>query len=229
MKVAAEARIRLLPTARLTSKAYAASLCARIDPAHASPLRSGSEPTGGTVYITAADRFGNLVSFIYSVYGEMGSGVTVPGYGFLLNNRGANFSLDPRSPNLVAPGKRPFYTLIPGFVTKGGKPLLAFGVMSGDQQAQGQAQVLVNLLDHGANVQAASDAARFNHSQRTGRVTLESGLYAAVGPALKAMGHDVSAGDGGPMGGYQAIMIDPVTGLLRGGSDHRKDGAAVGY
>jgi gamma-glutamyltranspeptidase/glutathione hydrolase len=218
-----------VPTARLVSKDYAASLCSKIDPAHASAPAKAAEPIGGTVYISVADRFGNVVSFIYSVYGEFGSGVTVPGYGFVLNNRAAGFSLDPASPNIVAPGKRPFYTIIPGFVMKDGKPLTSFGVMSGDQQAQGQAQALVNMLAFGANPQAASDAARFSHSQRTNKVVLESQLYDAVGAQLKAMGHDVSAGNGVRMGGYQAVMIDPKSGLYRGASDHRKDGAAVGY
>ncbi|MBU3079134.1 gamma-glutamyltransferase [Sphingomonas sp. XMGL2] len=218
-----------VPTDRLVSKAYAAELCARIDPNHASALKPASDPIGGTVYISVADRFGNVVSFIYSVYGEFGSGVTIPGYGFILNNRAANFVLDPNSPNVVAPRKRPFYTLIPGFVMKDGKPLLSFGVMSGDQQAQGQAQVLANMLLFGANPQAASDAARFSHAQRTNKLVLESQLYAAIGEKLKAMGHDVAPGNGVRMGGYQAIMIDPETGLLRGGSDHRKDGVAIGY
>lgn len=218
-----------IPTDMLASKPYAASLCAKIDPHKASAIESAPEPIGGTVYLTTADKFGNVVSMIYSVYGGFGSGVTIPGYGFLLNNRAAQFTLDKSSPNVVAPGKRPFYTIIPGFVTKDGKPYLGVGVMSGDQQAQGQQQVLENMLDFGMNPQMASDAARFGHNQRNNRLTLESGLYQAVGPALKAMGHDVVSGNGRGMGGYQAIMIDPTTGLLRGGSDHRKDGAAVGY
>jgi gamma-glutamyltranspeptidase/glutathione hydrolase len=218
-----------VPTDMLVSKAYAAQQCAKIDPHHASAIPAAPEPVGGTVYLTTADRFGNIVSLIFSVYGEMGSGVTVPGYGFLLNNRGAQFNLDPKSPNVIAPGKRPFYTIIPGFVMKDGKPFMSVGVMFGDQQAQGQQQVLENMLDFGMNPQAASDAARFSHNQRTNHLTLESQLYAQVGPALKAMGHDVTPGNGRGMGGYQAIMIDPVSGIYRGGSDHRKDGAAVGY
>jgi gamma-glutamyltranspeptidase/glutathione hydrolase len=218
-----------VPTDRLTSKPYAATLCGKIDPNRASAIDPGPEPIGGTVYLTTADKFGNIVSLIFSVYGEFGSGVTVPGYGFLLNNRAAQFSLDPKSPNIVAPGKRPFYTIIPGFVLKDGKPFLSVGLMSGDQQAQGQQQVIEAMLDFGANPQQASDAARFSHNQRNNRLTLESQLYDAVGPTLKAMGHDVVSGNGRAMGGYQAIMIDPVSGVLRGASDHRKDGAAVGY
>lgn len=218
-----------VPTERLVSKEYAASLCPRIDPKRASTPGAGTEPIGGTVYLTTADRWGNVVSFIYSIYGEFGSGVTVPGFGFVLNNRGAGFSLDPKSPNVVAPGKRPFYTIIPGFVMKDGKPFISYGLMSGDQQAQGQAQVLANMLDFGANPQAASDAARFSHSQRTGQLVLESDLFAAIGARLKAMGHDAVSGNGIRMGGYQAIILDPHSGLYRGASDHRKDGMAVGY
>jgi len=218
-----------IPTERLTSKAYAASLCDGIDPRRATKVGSPNAPIGGTVYLSVADRFGNVVSFIYSIYAEFGSGVTVPGFGFVLNNRGALFSLDPKSPNVIAPGKRPFYTIIPAFVMKDDKPLMAMGVMYGDQQAQGQVQLLVNMLDFGANPQAASDAARFNHSQSEDRVVLESRLFDAVGPALRSMGHKVERGNGLLMGGYQAILLDPRTGILRGASDHRKDGAAVGY
>lgn len=218
-----------VPAARLTSKAHARLMCSGIDAARASNPAAGAEPVGGTVYITTADRFGNVVSLIYSIYGEFGSGVTVPGYGFVLNNRAADFQLSAASPNAIAPGKRPFYTIIPGFVMKAGKPYISYGLMSGDQQAQGHAQVLANLIDFGANPQAASDAARFSHSQASNRLVLEGELFDAVGPALKAMGHDVVRGNGRRMGGYQAIMIDPESGFYRGGSDHRKDGAVVGY
>ncbi|GBR02582.1 gamma-glutamyltransferase [Acetobacter oeni] len=218
-----------VPTAKLTSKAYAASQCAKINPRHAAAIDADRDPVGGTVYLTTADRSGNVVSLIFSVYDEFGSGITVPGYGFLLNNRGAQFSLDDKSPNVIAPGKRPFYTIIPGFVLKDNKPFLSLGVMYGDQQAQGQLQVLENMLDLGANPQAASDAARFSHSEETNNVVLESELYQAVGSSLKAMGHKVIEGNGLIMGGYQAIMIDPRSGVYRGASDHRKDGAAVGY
>jgi gamma-glutamyltranspeptidase / glutathione hydrolase len=218
-----------VPTDRLTSKAHARGLCSRIDMNKASTIGPAAEPVGGTVYLAVADRFGNLVSFIYSIYGEFGSGITVPGHGFVLNNRGAQFSLDPASPNAIAPGKRPFYTIIPGFVTKDGAPSMAFGLMSGDQQAQGHAQVLMNMLVLGANPQAATDAARFNHSQRSNRLALEGPLFDAVGPALQAKGHTVVRGNGSRMGGYQAILRDPASGLYRGASDHRKDGMAAGW
>lgn len=218
-----------VPAERLSSKAHAKSLCSRIDMKKAGNPGAAPEPVGGTVYIATADKFGNVVSFIYSIYGEFGSGITVPGHGFVLNNRAAEFSMDPKSPNAIAPGKRPFYTIIPGFVSKAGKPVMAFGLMSGDQQAQGHAQVLVNMLTFGANPQAASDAARFNHSQRTNKLSLEGELFDAIGADLKARGHEVERGNGRRMGGYQAIMIDPASGLYRGGSDHRKDGAVVAY
>jgi gamma-glutamyltranspeptidase/glutathione hydrolase len=218
-----------VPVSRLISKAYAAEQCGRIDMKKAGLPKTAAAPIGGTVYLTTADRYGNVVSFIFSVYGIFGSGVTVPGYGFLLNNRAAEFSLDPKSPNVIAPGKRPFYTIIPGFVMKQGKPFLSYGVMYGDQQAQGQAQVLANILKFGANPQAASDAARFSHTQRNNRLTLESALFDTLGADLTARGHTVVRGNGAPMGGYQAIMIDPQSGVYRGASDHRKDGQAIGY
>ena len=218
-----------IPVNRLISKDYAAAQCSRIDMKKAAPIGPDDPALGGTAYITTADKDGNVVSLIYSVYDFFGSGVTVPGYGFVLSNRGNAFSLDPKSPNALAPGKRPFYTIIPGFVTKDGKPFFSFGVMQGGQQAQGQAQVLANLLAFGANVQSASDAARFNHTQQTNVLRLESGLYDLVGGDLAARGHKVLRTDGSEMGGYQGIQIDPRTGAYRAGSDHRKDGMAIGY
>lgn len=218
-----------VPVAMLTSKEFAAQRCAKIDMKHAAPLDTSEEPLGGTAYITTADAEGNVVSLIYSVYNFFGSGVTVPGYGFVLNDRAAAFTLKPGRPNTIAPGKRPFYTIIPGFVTRDNKPFAAFGVMYGDQQAQGQAQVLVNMLLFGANAQAAGDAARFAHAQKTNRLQLESQLYDAIGADLKARGHDVHSANGFDMGGYQAIMIDPKTGAYRGASDPRKDGEAIGF
>jgi gamma-glutamyltranspeptidase / glutathione hydrolase len=244
----ADPRFASVPVARLTSKAYASTLCDRIDPLRASapPAAPAPEQKGGTVYLTAADRWGNMVSFIYSIYYPFGAAVTVPDYGFLLQNRGNGFSLDPAHPNVVAPRKRPFNTIIPGFVTKDGEPLLAFGNMGGPVQAQAQAVELVNMIDLGMNVQAAGDAARFSHDQTSNVVQLEPALYDLVGAQLAAMGHDVGPGRGGDLvaGGYQAIHFtpdpttstpgsrnrhDPVGGVYRAGSDHRKDGAAVGW
>jgi gamma-glutamyltranspeptidase/glutathione hydrolase len=217
-----------VPVARLISKSYAADRCNHIDMHTASTPEVRGDPVGGTIYLAAADRWGNLVSFIYSIYDTFGSGVTIPGYGFVLNDRGALFSLDPKSPNVVAPKKRPFHTLLPGFVMKRGQPFMAFGLMGGSQQAQGHAQVLVSMIDLGANPQAASDAARFTHAQATNTLYLESNLFALVGGPLSARGHRVVAANGEEMGGFQAIELMPE-GVLRGASDHRKDGAAVGW
>jgi len=217
-----------VPVAKLISKDYATGLCARIDMHKAAAPDAHGDPVGGTVYIATADREGNLVSFIYSVYDTFGSGVTIPGYGFVLNNRAALFSLDPNSPNVIAPGKRPFHTLLPGFAMKQGKPFMAFGLMGGSQQAQGHTQVLVSMIDLGANPQAASDAARFTHAQATNTLYLESNLFNLVGAPLSARGHKVLSANGDDMGGYQAIQLLP-DGVMRGASDHRKDGAAVGW
>jgi gamma-glutamyltranspeptidase/glutathione hydrolase len=217
-----------VPVAKLISKGYAAELCARVDMHKAAAPDSHGDPVGGTVYIATADREGNLVSFVYSVYDTFGSGVTIPGYGFVLNNRAALFSLNPKSPNVIAPGKRPFHTLLPGFVMKQGQPFMAFGLMGGSQQAQGHAQVLVSMIDLGANPQAASDAARFTHAQATNTLYLESNLFNLVGASLSARGHKVISANGDDMGGYQAIQLLP-DGVMRGASDHRKDGAAVGW
>jgi gamma-glutamyltranspeptidase/glutathione hydrolase len=224
----ADPRFVNVPVARLISKAHAAELCARIDPNKAGVPPVGGDPVGGTVYLAVADRWGNMVSFIYSIYDTFGSGITVPGYGFVLNDRGALFSLDPASPNIIEPHKRPFHTLLPGFLMKNGQPVLAFGLMGGSQQAQGHAQVLIDMIDLGANPQAASDAARFHHQQRSNTLDLESGLYERVGARLRAMGHQVAAVNGEDMGGFQAIwLLD--NGVYRAASDHRKDGEAVGW
>lgn len=235
-----------VPIDRLTSKDYAATLTSKIDPDHASTPAVRISNDSDTVYLTAADRWGNMVSFIYSVYSSFGSGLTVPGYGFPLQNRGALFSLDPASPNVVAPRKRPFHTIIPGFVMKDGAPVLAFGNMGGSEQPQAQATELVDLIDLGMNVQAAGDAARFSHDQASNRLDLESNLYELVGSQLAAMGHDAHPSSGEPMGGYQAILFTPivgesaprgrgiagdppVNGIYRAGTDFRKDGEAVGW
>jgi len=217
-----------VPTARLVSKDYAAQLSARIDPRRAMPGAPLPAATGGTVYLCSADRWGNMVSFIYSIYDDFGAGITVPGHGFVLNNRAALFSLNPDSPNVIAPGKRPFHTLLPGFVMRDGQPLLAFGLMGGSQQAQGHVQILVDVIDLGANLQAASDAARFNHSEETQLLALESRLHALVATGLQAMGHRVEAANGERMGGFQGIRLH-AGGVYAAASDHRKDGLAAGW
>jgi gamma-glutamyltranspeptidase / glutathione hydrolase len=233
-----------VPLDRLLSKRYAASLCSKIDLDRASEPGVEAGGVGDTVYLAAADRWGNMVSFIYSIYDYFGSQITVPGYGFPLNDRGFFFDLDSSSPSVVAPRKRPFQTIIPAFVMKDGRPLLAFGNMGGDQQAQAQATELVNMIDLGMNVQAAGDAARFHHGQSANEVDLESKLYDLVGPRLQAMGHKVNRVTGDVMGGYQAILFEPtprakhnvdggrdrpIEGIYRAGTDFRKDGAAVGW
>jgi len=219
-----------VPLDRLLSKAHAKALCARVNPERAStPVPGSSTDTGGdTIVLTAADRDGNMVAWVNSLYSSFGSGVTVPGYGISLHNRGGLFTLDPKSPNAIAPHKRPYNTLSAGFVTRNERPLIAVTLMGGDMQAQGIAQVLLNVLDLGANMQAASDMARFRHVQVSNVLTMESPLAALVGPALRSMGHNVRSVNGVDMGGYQAVMVTPE-GVYRAGSDHLKDGAALGY
>ncbi len=232
-----------VPVAKLLSKPYAQSLCSHVDPDRASQSRPGANVSGAgdTIVLSTADRWGNMVSWVNSNYGGFGSGVTVPGYGVVLHNRGALFTLDPKSPNVIAPHKRPFNTLSAGFVMHNSRPLMTVTLMGGDMQAQGIAQVLVNVLDLGANLQAATDMARFHHSQVPNTMTLETKLFGLVGKDLIAMGHKAQAANGGPMGGYQAIMFTPdsgstalstngvLNGFYRGGSDHRKDGQVVAY
>ena len=180
----------------------------------------------------------NCVSLIQSVFHGFGS-QHVPGtLGFSLQNRGALFALDSSHRNRLEPHKRPFHTIIPGFVTKDGSPWLSFGVMGGDMQPQGHVQVLCNMIDFGMDVQEAGDAARFRHfgsSEPTGQpadgagaVTMESGIGEETRKALEAKGHRIVDSPGG-YGGYQAIRIDAEHGVLMGGSDPRKDGAAIGY
>ena len=244
----ADPKFAQVPIKELLSKEHAASLCGRIDPnVAAKPAIKGSTD-GGTIYLTTADRWGNMVSLIHSVFGVYGSRAAVPPYGFVLHNRGGGFSLDPASPNIVAPHKRPFHTIIAGFVMKDGAPLMSFGNMGGSVQPETHAQHMVNLIDLGMNVQMTTDAARFTHNQNTNVLSLEANLFNLVGAALKAKGHEVRSVNGGSVGGYQGILFTrdprlpepvfdqraatedrPVNGVYRGGSDHRKDGQVVGY
>jgi gamma-glutamyltranspeptidase/glutathione hydrolase len=185
-----------------------------------------------------------MVSWVNSNFDKFGSGLTVPGYGFLLHNRGALFTLDPRSPNVIEPHKRPFNTLSAGFVMRNSEPLMTVTLMGGDMQAQGHAQLLVDILDLGANLQAAADMARFRHSQIPNVLSLETPLYDLMGAKLAAMGHTVKSVNGDIVGGVQSIMFvsepDPqgqvagsfatgLNGYYRAGSDFRKDGQAVGW
>jgi gamma-glutamyltranspeptidase/glutathione hydrolase len=218
-----------VPLDRLLSDAYAASLCGKVDPAHAStPGPTGNfAMKGDTIVLSTADAAGNMVSWVNSNFDEFGSGITVPGYGFILHDRGALFTLDPKSPNAIQPHKRPFNTLSAGFLLHDGQPVMTVTLMGGDMQAQGHAQLLVDILDLGANLQAAADMGRFRHSQISNRLELEAPLYDLVGNQLKAMGHTVRSVNGSDVGGVQAIMIG--AGYYRGGSDFRKDGEAVGW
>ena len=227
-----------VPLARLLSDSYATSLCGKVDPRRAStpgPEADFALP-GDTIVLSTADGEGNMVSWVNSNYSLFGSGITVPGYGFVLHNRGALFTLDPQSPNIIKPHKRPFNTLSAGFVMRGSEPYMTVTLMGGDMQAQGHEQFLVDILDLGANVQAAADMARFRHTQVANVLSLETPLYDLVGPQLAAMGHTVKSVTGEEMGGVQSIMFvaepdsaAPIDGYYRAGSDFRKDGEAVGW
>jgi len=224
-----------IPLDRLLSEAHAASLCGKVDPQRAStPGPIGNDPMrGDTIVLSTADGEGNMVSWVNSNFDWFGSGVTVPGYGFVLHNRGALFTLNPHSPNVIEPHKRPFNTLSAGFVMRNAQPMMTVTLMGGDMQAQGHAQLLVNVLDLGANLQAAADMARFRHSQISNALSLEAPLYDLVGAKLAAMGHTVTSVGGESVGGVQAIMFvgaaHGVDGYYRAGSDFRKDGQAVGW
>jgi gamma-glutamyltranspeptidase/glutathione hydrolase len=232
-----------VPVATLTSKSYAASLCSKVNPGEASATAppsfdpvvggfTGPAINGDTIYLSTADRWGNMVSWTDSNFAAFGSGITIPGYGFVLHNRGGLFTLDPNSPNVIAPHKRPYNTLSAAFVTQDGKALLATGQHGSDQQGMGNMQVLVNILDLGANLQAAGDMARFTHNQVTNTVQLESQLFNLVGSDLIKLGHKASSAGGGIAGGYQGIMVtDPVGSnrLYRAGSNFREDGDSIGW
>jgi gamma-glutamyltranspeptidase/glutathione hydrolase len=227
------------------SEAYGKARFDLIDPAKAmtqpQPGEAKLESTGDTTYLTVADRDGMMVSLIQSNYRGMGSGLVPDGLGFMLQDRGELFSLDPDHANVYAPGKRPFHTIIPAFLMRNGKPLMSFGLMGGSMQPQGHVQIMINMIDYGMNPQEAGDAARMNHSggrQPTGNgendllgtLYLEPGVSAATVKALKAMGHRVEIVKNGVMfGGYQAIYRDPKTGVYAGATEMRKDGLAIGY
>jgi len=228
-----------IPVARLISKGYAADRAPLIRPDRANERPTAGEPgEADTIYLTVVDKDRNAVSLIQSNFHGFGS-YHVPGdLGFALQNRGCLFALDESHANRLEPRKRPFHTIIPAFVTKDGRPWMSFGLMGGDMQAQGHAQVVCNMIDFGMDVQEAGDAARFRHlgsSEPTGvaadgggRVALESGIGPGAREALAARGHRIVDSPGG-FGGYQAIRIDLDRGVLLGGSDPRKDGCALGY
>ena len=231
-----------VPVARLISKEYAKQRRALIDPQRAAARYPAGDDAqlehGDTIYLTVADTDGNMVSLIQSNYRGMGSGMTPAGLGFVLQDRGEAFSLKPGHPNVYEPGKRPFHTIIPAFVTRDGKPLMSFGVMGGAMQPQGHVQILVNMIDFGMNLQEAGDAPRLRHtgsSQPTdevmtdgGVVSLENGFSPETVRGLIERGHRVETTMGG-YGGYQAIYRDHRHGVYIGASESRKDGQASGF
>jgi gamma-glutamyltranspeptidase/glutathione hydrolase len=240
----------------LLSDEYGRQRFALIDPAKGTPAFTPGalvapklEGPGDTTYLTVADKDGMMVSLIQSNYRGMGGGLVGDGLGFMLQDRGELYSLDPAHPNAYAPAKRPFQTIIPAFIKKDGKPWMSFGLMGGGMQPQGHVQVLVNLVDYGMNLQEAGDAARLHHDggrqptdalagspfdrapvDTLGVLQVEPGIPAATVEALRAMGHKVEVENTGiPFGGYQAIVRDPVTGVYTGATEMRKDGQASGY
>ena len=214
---------------RLISKDYAASRRREIDMNKAAP---GYAPDfagvdrGDTIYLTAADGDGNMVSFIQSLFGSFGAGFVAGETGITLQNRGSGFTLQAGHPNQIGPHKRPLHTLVPAMLATKGRPIMAFGVMGGDNQAQAHAQIVANIVDFGMHVQEAGDAARVRHLGHA--LAVESGVGADARRALEQKGHLVADGRG-LMGGYQAIWMNHETGVLLGGSDLRKDGLAIGW
>ena len=182
-------------------------------------------PKGGTVYLATADDEGNMVSFIQSNYMGFGSGIVIPGTGIALQNRGADFSLDPKHPNALKPGKRTYHTIIPGFLTKDGQAVGPFGVMGGYMQPQGHYQVAINTIDYKLNPQAALDAPRWQWIEGN-TVHVEPGFPNHLAQALIRLGHDIRPTiDTGSFGRGQIIWRDPETGVLSGGTESRTDGA----
>ena len=227
----------------LISKEYADQRRELIDPERAARSVEAGHPAlnqGDTINLATADRHGNMVSLIQSNYRGMGSGMTPPGSGFILQNRGEMFVLREGHPNSFAPGKRPFHTIIPAFLTRDGKPWVSFALMGGGMQPQGHAQIVINMVDFGMGLQAAGDAPRIHHSGSTeptgqavqmtdgGIVNLESGFPYETVRALMKRGHRVQWALG-PYGGFQAVMRDHEFGVYRGASESRKDGQAAGY
>ena len=227
-----------VPVEWLNSKAYAAERAKLIRPgAILNPVHPGQAPAhGDTTYFTTADADGMMVSIIQSNYRGMGSGLSADGLGFMFQDRGELFSLTDGHPNVYAPGKRPFQTIIPGFAVRDGQPWLSFGVMGGDMQPQGQAQIISNMVDFGLDLQAAGDSPRWHHeggSEPTGEqlgqpgvLHLESGVPDATKAALQAIGWTLGPNPGG-FGGYQAIERWP--GRYAAATEMRKDGVALAY
>jgi len=230
-----------VPVEWLVSKEYADERRQLISPDKASlslPAGDSNLEEGDTIYLTVADSDGNMVSLIQSNYRGMGTGLSPDGLGFIFQDRGELFDLEPGRFNTYEPRKRPFHTIIPAFITKDGRPFMSFGVMGGAMQPQGHAQVVVNIIDFGMDLQAAGDAPRIRHSgssqptgermTRGGTVYLETGIDWEAMRELRRRGHIISVSAGG-YGGYQAIMVHPKSGVYVGASESRKDGHAAGY
>ncbi|MEM9102915.1 MAG: gamma-glutamyltransferase [Pseudomonadota bacterium] len=242
-KFYADSTLNKLPINGLISSKYGQDRAKKITKKALKTLDAGNPALyeGDTIYLSTADAEGNMVSLIQSNYRGMGSGIVVPGLGFVFQDRGQLFSMDKKHANAYAPGKRPFHTIIPAFVTKNNKPLISYGVMGGAMQPQGHVQILVNMVDYGMNLQEAGDAPRWQHKGSTeptesqssylktgGYVEVESGVPYSVVRALVEKGHDVRYGVGG-YGGYQAIMKDHKNKTYIGASESRKDGQAAGF
>jgi gamma-glutamyltranspeptidase/glutathione hydrolase len=226
------------PVEWLISKQYAQQRRSLIDPKKAAKRYDAGQYEGDTIYLTVADQQGNMVSLIQSNYRGMGSGMTPTDLGFVLQNRGESFNLQEGHANVYAPNKRPFHTIIPAFVTKNNKPYMSYGVMGGGTQPQMHAQIIVNMIDFGMNLQEAGDAPRILHSGSSeptgslmedgGYISLESGFSPTVRRSLIQKGH-VLSDVVGAFGGYQAILKDPNNGVYYGASESRKDGHAAGF
>ena len=238
-KYYADMQFSQVPVDKLISKAYANERRKLINRKRAKGnYQAGAISKGETIYMTVADKEGNMISLIQSNYRGMGSGMVPPGLGFMLQDRGELFSLTAGQANTYAPGKRPFHTIIPAFVTKDGQPFMSFGVMGGDFQPQGHTQIIMNMIDFGMNLQEAGDAPRMDHTgsstptglpnQGRGMIRLESGFNYQTIRGLMARGHRVGYARG-IYGGYQAIMYDAKNKVYYGASESRKDGMAAGY
>ena len=236
-KYYADPKFSNIPVNQLISKSYAKERLKLINLKEASKSdQAGVLESGDTIYLTVADQYGNMISLIQSNYRGMGSGMVPPGLGFMLQDRGELFSLNKNHRNALEGGKRPFHTIIPAFVTKDGKPFMSFGVMGGATQPQAHAQIVVNMVDFGLNLQEAGDAPRIVHSGSSqptdeimvdgGTLSLESGFGKEIEDELSSLGHKIKY-QKGIFGGYQAIMLKD--GVYYGASETRKDGQAAGY
>ncbi|URQ63787.1 gamma-glutamyltransferase [SAR86 cluster bacterium] len=235
-KYYADSNFSSIPTTKLISKEYALERNKLINMNNAAKRFDAGLEDGDTIYLTVADKYGNMVSLIQSNYRGMGSGIVPDNSGFMLQDRGEMFSMDPNHKNSLIGGKRPFHTIIPAFITKDNEPYISFGLMGGAMQPQGHAQIVINLIDFDMNLQEAGDAPRIRHmgsSEPTGEVmedggylTLESGFSTDIRNQLSKLGHTLKDEKGG-YGGYQAIML--IDDVYYGASESRKDGQASGY